>query len=258
MTTYFDSAPGITVTPGQWRPHFPWEHIAWVSTPWACHDYLWLDIPEALFAGDELLFLSHTNPRHPSQNPSLPAVPWRRRADGIEFERTLSNGVRFAASVTCRGGRVVDLSLFIENGSDRPLCNITLQTCVYLRALDEFNQPTTENKFVHAPRRGWITLKAATEVEQAQARGRYRIGFRKGPPVADLPVMLCRSRGGDRLIAMTWHDHTFSLIGNPAHPCMHADPFLPDLTPGRCHSICGRIAFFDCGLDDLDLSILEK
>ena len=59
--TYETHAKGIRILPGAWRPHYPWEHIAWISPPWPSQDYVWLDFPEAIFTSQGLLFLSHVN-----------------------------------------------------------------------------------------------------------------------------------------------------------------------------------------------------
>lgn len=32
--SYATHAKGIRIFPGQWRPHYPFEHIAWVSPAW--------------------------------------------------------------------------------------------------------------------------------------------------------------------------------------------------------------------------------
>ena len=48
-STYADHATGIRILPGAWRPHYYWEHIAWVSPSWPSQDYIWLDFPEAIF-----------------------------------------------------------------------------------------------------------------------------------------------------------------------------------------------------------------
>jgi len=63
--------------------------------------------------------------------------------------------------------------------------------------------------------------------------------------------MACRSNQAERLVAMTWYEDTYSLIGNPRHPCLHADPRFADLAPGEMASIRGAIIFAEGGLDAL-------
>ena len=55
-----------------------------------------------------------------------------------------------------------------------------------------------------------------------------------------------------RLLAYTWGKHTLSMVGNAARPCVHADPFFPNLEPGENATIRGRIGFFEGTLGDFD------
>lgn len=250
--TYQTHAKGIRILPGQWRPHYPWEHIAWVSPAWPSQDYIWLDFPEAIFSSQGLLFLSHVNPPIPTVFENLPVVPWQQTPEGIRFERTLPNGVVFGGSVERADAATVALNLHLLNGSSEPLADITLQTCAFLRAVSEFGDYTRDNKFVHVPGQGWVSMTQAMELPDSGAR--YRLGWRKnGTPVADLPVAVVMSNQADRLMAFTWGEHTLSLVSNPRHPCIHADPQFPDLAPGESASISGRLVFFEGKLDDLHI-----
>jgi hypothetical protein len=249
--TYDTHAKEIRILPGMWRPHYPFEQIAWVSPSWPSQDYLWLDFPEAVFTSQGLLFLSHVNPPIPVVHPDLPPVSWRSTTGGIAFERELPGGVRFGGSVTRKQASVVELQLHLRNGSRQPLHRISLQTCVFLRAIREFGDYTAANKFVHTPR-GWIPVSQALKADAVEGMP-YRVGWRwHGKPLADLPVMVTVSSRGERLVAMTWHEHTLSLVSNPNHPCMHADPRFPDLPPGAEASITGHLIFFEGRLQDFD------
>lgn len=249
--TYDTHAKGIRILPGMWRPHYPFEQIAWVSPPWPSQDYLWLDFPEAIFTSQGLLFLSHVNPPFPVVHPDLPPVSWRSTTGGIAFERVLPSGIRFGGSVTRKKANVVELQLHLRNGTRQPLHRISLQTCAFLRAIREFADYTTSNKFVHTPQ-GWLPVNQALKADPVEGMP-YRVGWRwSGKPMADLPVMVTMSTRGDRLVAMTWHEHTISLVSNPNHPCMHADPRFPDLAPGAEASITGHLIFFEGALKDFD------
>jgi len=241
--SYETQAKGMRILPGQWRPHYPFEQIAWISPSWPSQDYLWLDFPEAIFTNQGLIFLSHINPRVPSLYTDLPAVVWRREPDGIAFERTLPNGARFGGRVAKENDTTVAMSLYLENGTGKPLTAITLQTCLFLRACREFADYTMDNKLVHVPRRGWLPFAQARQ--ETEERGLFHLGWRSGPTVSDRPVMITLSNKVPRLVAMTWHSHTLSLIGNPNHPCMHADPCFPDLEVGRKATIQGHLYFFE-------------
>jgi len=247
--TYETQAKGTRILPGQWRPHYPWEHIAWISPEWPSQDYLWLDFPEAIFTNQGLLFLSHVNPPIPSVFNNLPRVPWREESDGIAFERELPNGVVFGGRVSRANDTAVDLELYIRNGSAGRLADIELQTCAFLRAIREFGDYTRDNKLVHLPQEGWISLNEGMTREAGS--GKYRVGWRsKGKPMADLPVVITISNKADRLFAMSWGEHTLSMVGNANHPCVHADPFFENLEPGQEGRIRGRIVFFEGNLRD--------
>lgn len=238
---------GIRIRPGQWRPHFPFEQIAWISPPWLSPDYIWLDFPEAIFSNLGLLYLSAINPKYPVVFPDLPQVPWQLISNGICFERRLPNGLVFGGSLQTGDPSVVEMELFIRNHTPLPITDIKLQTCAYLRGIREFSAFSMGNKYVHTSDKGW------QQFEKAQSRttttGQFRLGWRGGPSIADLPLIVTVSRQGDHLLGMTWYENTYSLIGNPSHPCMHADPFCPDLEPEQEVRIRGELLFFEGPLD---------
>jgi hypothetical protein len=251
-----EAASGLRIVPGQWRPHYPWEQIAWISPPWPSQEYVWLDFPEAIFTDAGLLFLSAVNPSFPTLFTDLPRVAWREENGGLRYSRRLPNGVRISGALAPDGDHVVTMTLRLENGSEHPLTDIRLQTCTYLRAIKEFAAFTSGNKHIHLPRDEWLPLE---EARQAPETGTYRQGFRgTGPAVADLPLIVTLSGDGERLLAMTWYEDTLSLGGNPQHPCMHADPGFPDLAPGQRASICGEFIFFQGTLSEFERWFLAR
>jgi len=224
--TYENHMKGIRILPGHWRPHYPFEQIAWVSPPWPSQDYIWLDFPEAIFTSIGLIFLSHVNPPFPVVFPDLPKVPWVERPDGLAFDRELPNGIRFGGS----------------------LKKIKLQTCAYLRAIQEFGEYTYGNKLVHVPEKGW--MKFAEARDSGIKSGQFKLGWRSGPAACDLPVMITLSNQDKRLVGMTWYDSTNTMVSNPERPCMHADPVFPDLEPGQRADIYGELLFFEGSPED--------
>jgi len=249
--TYELHARDIRILPGQWRPHYAWEQIAWISPSWPSQDYVWLDFPEAIFTSQGLLFLSHVNPPFPTVFTNLPKVPWQTVENGVAFERPLPNGICFGGSVLKASKTTVSLELHLHNGSASPLNDITLQTCACLRGISEFGAYTSKNKFVHTAKEGWIPLARAMELRDRGAA--YRAGWRtSGRKVLDAPVAVALSGEADRLLAYTWGKHTLSMVGNAARPCVHADPVFPNLEPGQKSTIRGRIAFFEGTLGEFD------
>lgn len=246
--TYENHMKGIRILPGHWRPHYPFEQIAWVSPPWPSQDYIWLDFPEAIFTNIGLIFLSHVNPPFPVVFPDLPKVPWQETPAGIKFDRDLPNGIRFGGSVVKKKASVVSINLYIDNRSKEPLTTIKLQTCAFLRAIQEFGDYSYDNKLVHVPDKGWMKFTEARD--SGLTSGRFKLGWRGGPAVCDLPVMITVSNQDKRLVAMTWFDHTNAMVSNRERPCMHADPVFPDLEPGQRADINGELIFFEGSPDN--------
>lgn len=244
--TYETHAKGIRILPGQWRPHYRFEQIAWVSPPWPSQDYIYLDFPEAIFSSLGLLYLSHVNPPIPTVFTDLPPVPWQSADNRLSFERQLPNDVVFGGSLATSDPSIVEMELFIHNGTAQPIRDIKLQTCAFLRGIREFSAHSMSNKYVHVADKGWIPFEAAQN--ETATSGRYRLGWRGGAEITDLPVLVTVSEQESRMVGMTWHEHTCSLIGNPLHPCMHADPFFPDLEPGQKARIQGELLFFEGSL----------
>lgn len=249
--TYENEAKGIRIVPGLWRPHYPWEHIAWISPSWPSQDYIWLDFPEAIFTDKGLIFLSHINPQVKSEYNDLPPVPWRTQPGGIFFERELPNGVRFEGSVSQKNLNQIELRLTVFNGMKEPLREITLQTCAFLRAIREFSDFTRDNKLVHLKDTGWTPLSQAMNLQEMDAP--YRVGWRtRGRRLADLPIVLTLSNQEKRFFAFTWGKSTLALVGNPNHPCVHADPCFPDLEPGQEAQIRGVICFVEGNIEEFN------
>lgn len=244
------NAETLRILPGQWRPHYPYEQIAWVSPPWQSPDHLWLDFPEAVFVSGELIYLGHVNELIPCRYQELPKVPWEPVTGGIGFHRELPNGLHFAGRLTGVSNTAIAMELSFANHGEENLTNIHLQTCAYLRAIREFADFTHENIRVHVASRRWVTL--ADAMKNPRDDGCVRLGWRSGPFTADKPMIACTSTTHPRGVVMTWFEQTFSLIGNPAHPCFHADPFVSDLAPGEADTLRGALVFFEGGLDDLD------
>ena len=253
---YDSVVEGIHITPGAWRPLFGTEHIAWVTPPWYSQEYIWLDFPEAIFSGQDLLFLSHINPPFPAKYNNLPKVEWQKIDKGIKFERQLPNGIKFGGSVIKKDKTTVGLKLWIHNGSSETLSDIKLQTCAYLNEIEEFDENSNSNKLVHVPDHGWKPFEDAKQIEGVESK--FKVGWLRGPSVSDLPVILTVSKQKNHLVAMTWFENTLSFIGNKNHPCFHADPFFPDLKPGQKHTITGELIFFEGSVEEFEKMFAKR
>jgi hypothetical protein len=248
----FDSIRNqLHICPGKWRPLFNSEQIFWVSPPWPSSEYIYVDFPEAIFVDGMPAYLSHVSGVLPTLfNYKLPDVEWKERDGQYYYIRILGNYMDFGGEVTRTERHIAKMRLWIRNKSDSVMKNITLQTCAYLHPIKEFSQVTNTNKFIHTPDSGWVSLDRLwpPKPHGFPETGTYKIGWRSGAALSDLPFIIAQSQVEGHLVAMTWFDHTLSFIGNTRHPCFHADPFFPDLQPGERHTIEGAFIFFEGSL----------
>jgi peptidoglycan/xylan/chitin deacetylase (PgdA/CDA1 family) len=177
-----------------------------VFLPWAEAGYVVVDVPEALFAGRDLIFLAHTHVPTVwnARNVVIENTDWERRADGSLASRwRLPDGVVFGATVAqeARGAR---MELWLHNASSSPLSALRAQVCVLLKGAPAFAAQTNENK--------------------------------------ELGATVAGVRAGTRRIATEW-ENCGRVWANPACPCMHSDPRLPDCPPGATVRVAGRLWF---------------
>ena len=150
---------------------------------------------------------------------------------------------------------VTDGIYFIDPHRRITFWNKSAETITGYTAEEMIGSSCSDNKLVHVPGRGWVPFFEALNL--AQEAGSTRLGWRGGPKISDRPVIVTTSAEAKRLAAFTWGKSTYSLVCNPHHPCMHADPALPDLEPGESARIKGRVIFFEGSPGDFS-SALEK
>ena len=180
-----------------------------VFLPWPGEGYVVVDLPEAVWANGELIFLAHTHipTVWDKKGQSLKNIDWTREPNGrLEGERTLPDGVAFGARVLPRR-ESVEMELWVRNGTDTVLTRLRAQVCIMLKGAPGFNAQTDDNK---------VTLDKAIAV---------------------------RSKDGERWIATAW-DHG-KPWANPKVPCIHSDPHLPDCGAGKTVRARGRVFFHE-------------
>lgn len=252
VQAYYDCYRGIDIRPGMWRPHYPWEQIAWIHPAWGSQDYAWLDFPECVNCDQGIFFLSNVYPdpvidtlRHRELSPSQ----WEREGDALRFDRTLPDGLRFGGMLRRADESSVAMHLQIHNGTQESLTGVRLVPCLLLRTLQGFEACTGTNKFVYLDGRGWTNLDEAHALEDFP--GRFPIGDGSRRVGSPLPLVVARGVDGKRMIVMTWFDDTHSLTGNPVHPCIHAHAAGGDLEPGETKAMEGSLLFLEGSLDDV-------
>jgi len=181
-----------------------------IFTPWARHDYVVLDMPEALWSNLGLIYLAHTHiPTYfDRQNERLKPLEWTRHDDGtFEIVRKLPNGISYMALVKPERDHVL-MELALTNGTSDTLTDLRVQNCVMLKSASGFNAQTSENK------------------------------------VARPPYALCRSESGTRWIITGW-EPLHRIWFNQRCPCLHSDPKFPDCEPGKTVTLRGWLSFFE-------------
>jgi hypothetical protein len=161
--------------------------------------YVVIDVPEAVWCDQELVYLAHTHiaTKWEKRGISLDRIDWTREPNGVlTSHRRLPDGLAFGVRVEAtRDGARMELRL--TNGTDRTLSGLRAQVCVMLKGAPGFNAQTRDNKL----------------------------------QIAGAGVCAVRSEDGQRWIATCFEKPR--LWENPPCPCIHADPLFPDLAPGE-------------------------
>jgi len=180
--------------------------------PWPDAGYVVLDLPEAIFSTDGLLFLAHTHDAAPTiwskRGIVIPNVDWRREpSPGLSHEHTLPNGVRFGAEIR-PGNKQADLRLWLENNTRETLRGMRVQVCLMLKGAPDFADLSNNGKIFEAP------VAAAPSKE----KNRW--------------VLIAFDRAG-------------RIWGNDKVPCIHSDPVFPDAPPGARVEVRGQLWFYE-------------
>ena len=181
-----------------------------VFCPWDFKSYVLVDVPEAIFSNLGLTYLAHTHVPTiwTKQGITLPPFEWNRRKDGsLDIKRKLPNGIEFGTKVR-PGTNVVDMELWLRNGTKELLKDLRVQNCVLFKGVKGFNQQTNDNKLLRKP------------------------------------FAACRNEARDKWIITAW-SHCDRVWANPPCPCMHSDPKFPDCPPGKRVIVRGKLWFFE-------------
>lgn len=183
-----------------------------VFTPWGDgHDYVVVDVPEALWSNLGLTYLAHTHVETiwTRKGITLPKMEWTRHEDGsLSIDRTLPNGVRYQAEVQLLDDHL-EMELLLTNGTDQPLTDLRVQNCVMLKGAPEFESLTNDNKIFQAP---FAAVHSDAHPE--------------------------------RWIITAW-EPCHRPWGNARVPCLHSDPKFPDCAPGETQSVRGWLSFYE-------------
>jgi hypothetical protein len=181
-----------------------------VFTPWDPARYVVVDVPEAIWSNLGLTYLAHTHVPTvwTKQNVELPRLEWHRRDGGtLDLERTLPNGINFAAKVQpARDGVRMELTLF--NGTKERLSDLRVQNCVMLKGAAGFTAQSNTNKVFAKP---YVAVHDETK---------------------------------KRWVITAW-EPCHRPWANPPCPCLHSDPKFPDCEPGQTQRVRGWLSFYE-------------
>lgn len=185
-----------------------------VFLPWDDRQYVVLDVPEAIRRNDEathgLLYLAHTHvdTMWTRQNIPLKPLEWQKTSAGsYEMERRLPNGVVFGTRATvCHDA--VQMEMWLTNGSEERLSDLTVQNCVLLKGAPEF------------------------------------ISDDEDRTILSKPFLARRSDQPNRWLITAW-EPCQRVWANPSCPCLHSDPQFADCDPGETKTLRGWFSFYE-------------
>ena len=188
-----------------------------IFPPWRDGGYAVVDLPEAIFSNLGLTYLAHQHipTIWTEKSIELEKLEWKGQGGGLEFTRTLPNGIAFGSRVS-KQGEAVAMEMWLRNGTDAPLTGLRSQVCVMMKGLVGFNAQRRRDEVVHEP---FVAVKA-DEL--------------------------------DRWIITAWQPINRAWT-NPPVPCMHSDPIFPDCPPGETVRVRGGLWFYEG--DDIESEI---
>jgi len=190
-----------------------------VFPPWRDGGYAVIDVPEAIFSNLGLTYLAHTHipTIWDDQSVQLEPVEWEAMGENQwKFVRRLPNGIRFGSDVRERNG-VVEMEMWLHNGTSEPLSGMRSQVCVMLKGLLGFNSKRRRDAIVRGP---LIAIRADRE---------------------------------DRWVITGWEPN-HRAWANPPVPCIHSDPIFPDAQPGETVRVRGKLWFYEGSDIDAELN----
>ena len=181
-----------------------------IFTPWDDSHYAVIDVPEAIWNNDRLIYLAHThiNTLWVDQGISLEPLEWIRHSDGyFEMGRELPNGIVFG-TIVIPSKTEIRFQQWLINNTDKLISGLRVQNCLMLKNMPGFNQLSDSNNIISTP------------------------------------YIARHSGDGER-----WVITAFSPSGvpwsNPDVPCIHSNPTFPDCAPGETQKLRGWLSFYE-------------
>ena len=232
-----------------------------VAAPWEGGGTLMMNLPEHLEISEGALGILRNSDK-------APAGHWQTAEDGrsatLDVESTTIAGARVKGTAKVVGNDRAELALRIDNGSTmvmpapRPLYCLQypklagfpkghdIFTYSYvvmggkLVALSEVKTATVDPEVMGAAVRG-VPQPESAFVEQFG--GTIQEGI-------DAAIIVVTSLDGTRKVVTAWTPGR-SMLANSHTPCMHADPFYPELRPGGSADATGLVLFTELPLEEV-------
>jgi hypothetical protein len=193
-----------------------------VFAPWDPHSYVVLDVPRMVTTGKGIIYPDcRTNPTIWTRDGvAIPPTEWRTLpGDTLQNEIALPNGIAIGVRATPTLD-AVNLTLWLRNGTKRPMHYVVAQTMVLMSQMKGFEIKSMDD----------IILR---------------------PPYA-----VCRSTDGTRWVILAWNiaDRVWADLQSPG---IHCDPRFPDCAPDATSTVQGRFSFYSGSDIDDELKRIE-
>jgi hypothetical protein len=234
----------------------PFAYGLEVAPPWENGGTLVINFPEHLERFPDTQGILRHNDQHPNGH-------WVVAADGksavLDVDSATMAGVHVLGKATVVAPGRIELSVRIDNHSDRDMAGIIPLYCVHYRGLAGFPQWQENFRHTFVVMDGKFTALADIPTEKADAE--VKAAYVRGCPQRDTEKFP-REHGGmierpmDRaLTAVTSLDDTRAvllswtpgktMLANAAIPCIHADPYYGPIPVGKSAEAKGVLVFSD-------------
>lgn len=227
-----------------------------VVPPWENGGTLVINLPEHLERFPDTQGILRHNDRDPKCH-------WVVAADGmsavLDVDSPTMAGVHVLGKAKVAAPGRIELSVRIDNHSDRDMAGIIPLYCVHYRGLTGFPQWQENFRHTFVVMDGKITALAHIPTERADAE--VKAAYVRGCPQRDTENfprqhggMIAReidraltavtSLDGKRKVLLSWTPGK-TMLANAAIPCIHADPYYGPVPSGKSAEAKGILVFSD-------------
>jgi hypothetical protein len=238
-----------------------------VAAPWENGGTLMINLPEHLE-------ISEGGPGILRNTDKVPAGHWQAAEDGrsavLDVESTTIPGARVKGTAKVVGSERVELTMRIDNGSTMTMPAPRPLYCLQYRKLTGFPQwqENFKHTFVFIDGKVVALADVKTATADAQVKGAAVRGVpqpksafveRFGGTIEegiDAAIVAVTSLDGTRKVVTAWTPGR-TMLSNSSIPCMHADPFYPELRPGASAEATGVVIFTEEPLEKVMGELLK-